>query len=130
MLALAVGTAQAQNVEDHLRVCDGSTDFCDSSQQQFKTWFPRAYQKDYQGQRNVSFCLADGCDGAVQVNKPLGCAWRLVILASGSPKVDSTDTGFFESRCRKFSEAEALQMKSQADALFRQIYKRQLPKGL
>ena len=56
MLALVVGTAQAQNVEDQLRVCDGS-------QQQFKTWFPRAYQKDYQGQRNVSLCLADGCDG-------------------------------------------------------------------
>ena len=123
MLALVVGTAQAQNVEDQLRVCDGS-------QQQFKTWFPRAYQKDYQGQRNVSFCLADGCDGAVQVNKPLGCAWRLVILASGSPKVDSTDTGFFDSRCRKFSEAETLQMKSQADALYRQIYKKPLPKGL
>jgi hypothetical protein len=130
VLTFAVGTARAQNAEDDLRICDGSTAFCDSSQQQFKTWFPRAYQKDYQGQRNVSFCLTDGCDGAVQVNKPLGCAWRFVILASGSPKVDSTDTGFFDSRYRKFSEGETLPMKSQADALFRQIYKKPLPKRL
>jgi hypothetical protein len=105
-------TAQAQNVEDHLRVRDGSTDLCDSSRQQIKNWFPRAFQKDDQDQQNVFFCLTDGCDGAVQVNKPLGYPWRFVILASGSPKVDSTDPGFSDSQCRKFSEAEALQKKS------------------
>ena len=35
-----------------------------------------------------------------------------------------------DNRCRKLSAAETLQMKSQADALFRQIYTRPWPKRL
>ncbi|MFC4174140.1 hypothetical protein ACFOYU_19150 [Microvirga sp. GCM10011540] len=127
LLTCAADAVHAQNIDDHLRTCEGGNDFCESSQQQFKKWFSNAYKKDCQGQRNVSFCLTDCYKRSVQVNRPLGCAWRLVILASGSPKVDSTDTGFFDSRCRKLSGSEALQMKSQADALFREIYKRPLP---
>lgn len=129
-LLVTASTANAQNVDDHLKICTGDQ-FCESSQDQFKKWFPKAYEKDYQGQRNVSYCLATGCDGAVQQNRPLGCAWRVVIIASGSSRVDSTDTGFFDAYCRnRLSSSEMAQMRSQADALFRQIYKRPLPKGI
>lgn len=129
-LVMITGTANAQNIDDHLQICTIDR-FCESSQQQFKKWFPKAYSKDYQGQRNVSFCLADGCDGAVRKNLALGCAWRIVIIASGSSRVDSTDTGFFDAYCRnRLSESEIAQMRSQAEALFSQIYKRPLPRQL
>jgi hypothetical protein len=127
----AIGSVYAQSVDDHLRLCPADNQFCEGSKEQFKQWFPKAYQKDYQGQRNVSFCLADGCDGAVQKNRPLGCAWRLVIITSGSQRVESTDTGFFDAYCKgKLSNVEMVQMRSQAGELFKKIYNRPLPAGL
>lgn len=129
-LIVFIVPARAQSVEDYLGVCM-SGPYCESSQAQFKKWFPLAHRKDYQGQRNVSFCLATGCDGAVQKNPALGCAWRLVIIASGSPRVDSTDTGFFDAYCvKRLSPIEVVQMRSQAGELFEKIYKRPLPAGI
>ncbi len=131
MLVLcATGSAYAQSADAHLTLCLGGDQSCNDSKAEFKEWFPKAHQKDYQAQRNVSFCLANGCNGAVQKNLPLGCAWRLVIIASGSPRVDSTDTSFFDAHCqRKLSNIEMVQMKSQAGELFKKIYKRPLPAG-
>jgi hypothetical protein len=130
LLLCATGFGHAQSANDHLTLCLGADQMCEVSKGEFKKWFPKAYQKDYQGQRNVSFCLANGCDGAVQKNLPLGCAWRLVIIASGSPRVDSTDTSFFDAYCEgKLSNIEIVQMKSQAGELFKKIYKRPLPAG-
>ena len=130
LLSLLGSAASAQKAEDHIAMCL-SDDLCESMQKQFKREYPKAYRGDYGSQRNVSFCLADGCRGAVQQNRPLGCAWRLVIIASGSSRVDSTDTDFFEAYCAKrLSPIERVQMRSQAEVLFRQIYKRSLPSGL
>lgn len=130
LVAMFCSPAIAQKADDHLRMCL-TGDMCESSRSQFKVEYPKAHRGDYGSQRNVSYCLVTGCDGAVQVNRPLGCAWRIVIVASGSPRVDSTDTGFFAANCRgKLSEIEAVQMATQADALFRRIYKRPLPAGL
>lgn len=102
--------------------------WCKSAAESFRDDWPEALQGDYQAQRNVSFCLATGCDGAVIQNRAHGCAWRVVILASGSAKVDSTDVGFFDAYCRgRLSQAEVVQMKGQAAALFQRVYQRPLP---
>lgn len=68
-----------------------------------KAVWPSEYEKakrgDYQGQRNVAFCLSTGCDGAIRQNKILGCAWRFVILESGHLSADSTDTTNLKYYC-------------------------------
>lgn len=88
---------------------------------------PKAYKKDYQAQRNVAFCLWDGCQGSVQKNVNLGCAWTIVLLASGSPKV--TDLDFKNLKhCLSYAEPGAVGIiKAQAAELYRVIYKREIP---
>lgn len=94
-----------------------------------KDW-PRAWAGDYQGQRNVSFCMSTGCDGAVIENDVGGCAWRLVILGSGSPQVDSTDMANHQTFCGRLSSVELATAHAQADQTMQAIYGRRLPKGL
>ncbi|MDE1992014.1 MAG: hypothetical protein KGI75_05900 [Rhizobiaceae bacterium] len=59
-----------------------------------ETW-PRDYHDavagQYQGQRNVAFCLSTGCDMAISRDEVLGCAWRIVIVDSKHRELDSTD---------------------------------------
>lgn len=92
--------------------------------------FRKAFAGDYQSQRNVSYCLAEqsACDGAMTYNRPLGCAWRIVILLSGSARVDATDTGFFDAWCRRaLSVDERAVSMAQAGALYQRIYRKPLP---
>lgn len=86
----------------------------------------KAWKGDYQGQRNVAFCFSDGCNNMVLPNRSLGCAWRIVIIASGSPKVDSTDIGNLKVYCGKLDAAERSAAQAQAATLFRTIYKREI----
>lgn len=118
----------ADEASDHLRMCATGNENCEANRAQFGSEYAKAYARDYQSQRNVSYCLASGCDGAVVENRPLGCAWRIVIIGSGSARVDSTDTGFFKAYCiGRLSQIEVAQMRAQAAALFKEIYKRPLP---
>lgn len=86
----------------------------------------KAWQGDYQAQRNVAFCLSDGCGGMVVQNRSLGCAWRMIIIGSGSPKVDSTDTGNLKVYCGGLDAAERSAAQAQAAAIFRAVYKREI----
>ena len=99
---------------------------CESDKQQFKKAYAAAYKRDYQGQRNVSYCLSAGCGGAVQNNATLGCAWRLVILASGSAEVDNTDISNKRVYCDRLAPDEQETARAQAQELMRRIYKREL----
>ncbi|WP_311272376.1 MULTISPECIES: hypothetical protein [unclassified Rhizobium] len=68
-----------------------------------KTTWPKEYENatsgKYQGQRNVSFCLSTGCNGAIRQNKVLGCAWRFVIVESGHLSADFTDATNLKHYC-------------------------------
>lgn len=86
----------------------------------------KAWKGDYQAQRNVAFCLSDGCDGMLIPNRSLGCAWRIIIIGSGSPKVDSTDTGNLKVYCSRLDAAERSAAQAQAAAIFRAVYKREI----
>lgn len=87
-----------------------------------------AYGGDYQGQRNLAFCLWAGCKKAMIANKQLSCAWRMLILASGSPRLDQGDISNFETCLEKLSTVQKAAMKAQTTALFPIIYGRQIPR--
>lgn len=104
IMCSAANAADWPPVEDYI---NGSAD-CASSRnpancEYTKTSWPEDYRGaisgDYQGQRNVAFCLSTGCDGAIRINKILGCAWRFVILESGHLSVDMTDTSNLKYFC-------------------------------
>lgn len=108
--------------------CVGADTFCKSSAKQFREEFPRALRGNYDAQRNVAFCFLTGCDGAIVQDRPRGCAWRAIIIASGSPKIDTSDRANFDGSCRgKLTGSEATAFGSQYELLFRRIYRRAAP---
>ena len=125
---LSSAQGQAQNPRDYLVECQAGEQFCEGAYRRFRDQFPKAYRRDYQSQRNVAFCLSRGCDDAVVRNPILGCAWRIVIVASGSPKIDQTDTSNLKIDCSKIDKLEMQAAMSQADVLLRRIYGRPLPR--
>jgi hypothetical protein len=84
----------------------------------------KAMAGDYQAQRNVAYWLTGGNNGAPPLNPVLGCAWRLVILKSGSPSVDSSDISNKQLYCDKRLDADSRKAaEAQAEKLFKQIKK-------
>ncbi len=63
---------------------------------------------DYQAQRNVAYWLSGGYNGALPQNPVLACAWRIVILESGSTKVDATDVSNKKVYCDKRLDADGI----------------------
>lgn len=91
-----------------------------------KNW-PRAWGGDYQGQRNVAYCLAEGCTDAVPINKVLACAWRQVIQMSGDIQVGPGDLKNLEIDCFSLDADSRAAARAQAESIFRTIYKRPMP---
>lgn len=85
--------------------CAGSDDvtLCENRKEVWNRDYNGAIAGDYQGQRNVSFCLSTGCDdmfgGTIRKNAILGCAWRMVIVNSGHLDADSTDVANLKHFC-------------------------------
>lgn len=88
--------------------------------------WPKAWKGDYQGQRNVAFCLKTGCDGGVEINPIAACAWRSIILSSGSAKVDPSDTANFNADCKSLDDTARTASDAQAGSMFRKIYGRSI----
>jgi hypothetical protein len=95
---------------------------CEVTRRGFPADWALANKGDYQAQRNVAYCLSNGCDGAIVIDKTAGCAWRMVILASDAV-VDQTDVMNYTAECR-MDGGDAVVM---AKLLFRKIYKRSMP---
>lgn len=87
-----------------------------------------ALQGNYQAQRNFAYSLSQ------EHNNPIGaCAWRLVILKSGSPKVDATDVSNVETQCGKLSALEQEAAASRFEAIHKEmdaVARGQLPNWL
>src|SRR3546814_445186 len=66
-----------------------------------------ALKGDYQAQRNLSYWLSGG-GGVPPINPILGCAWRIVILNSGSLSVDQSDSFNKTFYCNKKLSSEEL----------------------
>lgn len=116
--------------EAPIGMCIGSPQesYCPSSLAQFRDrdW-PNAWRGDYQGGRNVAFCLTTGCNGAVMQNPIQGCAWRIVVQLSGDPQVDPTDTMAFKGECGRLDAASFAAAELQAENIFPRVHKRPLP---
>ena len=76
-----------------------------------------ALSGDYQAQRNLAYTLST----SIPFNPILGCAWRIVIVESGSSQVDQSDTGNKAFYCDKLSADELLAAQAQAEKLTRQM---------
>ena len=76
---------------------------------------------DYQAQRNLAYTLTT----SIPHNQILGCAWRIVIVESGSDQVDQSDTGNKQFDCDKKLNADEINAaKAQAKKLQEKIAKR------
>jgi hypothetical protein len=133
IFASAISTARAASAtkaEDYTTICVATDDtaWCEASREQFLAEVPRALSGDHLSQSNVAYCFNTGCDGAVTKNPMLGCAWRVVILVSGSPLVDDIDDRNFETFCAdKLGQRQISASMEQARQLFRLIYRRTMP---
>ncbi len=95
-----------------------------STVDEFEKLEKRALAGDYQAQRNVAYWLTGGNNGTPPINPILGCAWRLVILKSGSPSVDSSDVSNKQLYCDKRLDADSRKAaEAQAEKLLKQIKK-------
>lgn len=78
---------------------------------------------DYQAQRNLAYTLTT----STPHNPILGCAWRIVIVESGSAQVDQSDTGNKQFDCdKKLNQDEINAAKAQAKELQKKIAKNDL----
>ncbi|MGY5808213.1 hypothetical protein ACXHXG_10890 [Rhizobium sp. LEGMi198b] len=112
---------RAESYIDTAMECSRSTDpgNCRHTRDAWKTEYDAATAGQYQDQRNVAFCLSTGCDNAIQPDKVLGCAWRIVIMNSRHAELDNTDTVNLKQFCgpayvdhagRQAAEAQAQTM--------------------
>lgn len=93
-----------------------------ASMQEYEALEKKAMASDYQAQRNVAYWLTGGNNGAPPLNPVLGCAWRLVILKSGSPSVDASDVSNKQLYCDKRLNADSRKAaEAQAEKLLKQI---------
>jgi len=99
--ARAADWPPADDYVNSLVNCSASTDAanCEYTRSVWAKQYGDAITGDYQGQRNVSFCLSTGCNKAIIENHILGCAWRQVILKAGHLQIDQTDVSNLKHFC-------------------------------
>lgn len=115
----------ADDVAPHLTVCGylapAEEKDCAAEQAIWRKDWAQAYRGDHTGQRNVAYCLSTGCQGAVVQNLILGCAWRLLIMTSGSPEINDSDTRDLRMGCGQLAADELEAAKAQAMRLQRKV---------
>jgi len=89
----------------------------------FATVESQAMKGDYQAQRNLAYGYASWPYKGQTKNPILGCAWYLVVLHSGSPRIDQGDIGNVSVYCDKLDTKSQAAANGQARLLFKQIYK-------
>lgn len=81
----------------------------------------KAMKGDYQAQRNLAFGYASSSCPGQDKNPMLACAWRYVIIKSGSERVDQTDINNFKLDCGKLEPVELQAAEAQAANLLKKI---------
>jgi hypothetical protein len=122
-LALLAQPATAFQADDHLKLCIQAAEkaACEAAAGDFRRAYGKAIQGDYQGQRNVAYMLGRGYADTVLKDRVTSCAWRLVVVASGSPKVDDTDLGNVRVDCGRLDAADRAKAETTARVLAAQI---------
>lgn len=61
--------------------------------------WPKVLSGDPLSLRNFAFCFADGCFGALKIDRIRACSLRIVIVAIGARPVQSEDQDNFNKDC-------------------------------
>lgn len=98
---------------------------CQHMRDRWKAEYGEAIAGGYRAQKHVALCLSTGCDGAIQPDKMLGCAWRIVIADTTHAQPDSMDLANLNRFCgTDYIDAKGkLEAALQAKAMQRQIGK-------
>ena len=104
------------------------TELCEVDRASFgrKDW-PKAWQGDYQAQRNVAYCRSTGCGGAVETNAAEACAWRSIILAAHVGTANDTDAANLRMDCGKLDDAGVAVAINNAQSIYPRIYDKSMP---
>lgn len=102
-----------------LTICIGAW----ANTSQFDQITAKALAGDYQAQRNLAFGYSSSPYDGQEKNPMLACAWRLVILNSGSPKVDDTDVSNKQLYCGRLNADQLSAATAQARNLYRTVYR-------
>lgn len=86
----------------------------------------RALAGDYQAQRNLAYGYSTAPYAGQRKDPVAACAWRIVILQSGHPRVDATDRSNFSLYCSLLEDRQQPAALDMAKVLYRQIYRRDL----
>ncbi|NHQ81558.1 hypothetical protein HA051_08220 [Chromobacterium vaccinii] len=106
-MAVLESVEEAKAIEDK-RVAAGASDVISLTK--------KALKGSYQAQRNLAYEYQHG-RGSAPYDPPRACAWRGIIMASGSPKVDESDQSNLELACGRLTPAQ----KEQAARIFSEI---------
>lgn len=123
LLSLVAPAAEADDADIHLDLCAGKPEpaLCEAARAEFRHAFADAMGGGYQGQRNVAYMLETGDHGGIRRNPVLACAWRMVILRSGSPRIDRSDLGNLRFTCGRLDPVESATAEAQAKRLLTTI---------
>lgn len=96
-------------------IVPATSDELDTSK--FEQTKDKAMHGDYQAQRNLAYGYSSWPYPGQEKNLILACAWRMLILKSGSERVDNTDVSnekvdceSLDSKSREAAEAQALSL--------------------
>jgi hypothetical protein len=81
--------ASADDPPGLLKCSVGSLESCQSGRESVRLWYRASLEGTTSAQRWMAKCYSDGCNGTVQKNRPLACAWRLVIVKTGELRTQS-----------------------------------------
>lgn len=89
----------------------------------FQSVQAEALRGHYQAQRNLAYGYSAAPYSGQDKNQLLACAWRIVIVHSGSKLVNETDVGNRDVYCGQLNKTGLTAAQAQARTLYRQIYK-------
>lgn len=89
---------------------------CKDTRATWTTNFDDAIGGKYQAQRNVSYCLSTGCDGAIRIDATLGCAWRQIAIETGHRQGDDSDASSLKQYCGRAYVDEVGERAADAEA--------------
>ena len=92
----------------------------------------RATQGDYAAQRSLAGCLSEeagGCPIQPQPSAVEACTWRMIIVTSEHTGVTDADREAYQRDCgfQTISQLEQAAALAEAQRLFSEIYKRDMP---
>lgn len=104
-------------------VCASVGAIADTGRPMFKEVEGLAFKGDYQAQRNLAYGYSSAPYPGQERSPMLACAWRTVIIRSGSKRVNETDVGNHQVYCDKLDRTSRQAAEAQAVEILVKIAK-------